>query len=276
MSRKAIAIVVILVWVAGLGLISRRDKNRTLDEKLAEVGLRVSPDAFYYTLQQNGNVVGVASSTIDTSNTRVVVTDLVRGKFPTGKDTMRVETRTEARFTRGMRLRDLLIAASGDISPVTIRGVMQEGEDKTLRLTTEAKGERPVTQEHAASRPIFLPTSVALPLMLKGAPKIGDSIVVSLFDPLSRTLKDVAVKVQADSLFLVADSAILDSATHRWVKAHQDSVRGWRITGRNSSLTAWVDAAGRLIAGSEPGGVSMMRTAFELSFANWKIDETKK
>jgi hypothetical protein len=60
------------------------------------------------------------------------------------------------------------------------------------------------------------------------------------------------------------------------VKAHQDSLRGWRITDRRSPITVWVDAAGRLIAASEPGGISMIRTAFEMAFANWKIDETAR
>ena len=88
--------------------------------------------------------------------------------------------------------------------------------------------------------------------------------------------KSVTLKLEADSLFLVADSASFDSTTNHWVKAHQDSVRGWRITHRGSPITAWVDKAGRLIAASEPGGITMVRTAFEIAFANWKLDETAR
>lgn len=274
MSRKVVAILVILVWVTGLAFIYRRQSNRTLDQQLAEVGLRISPASFYYTLQQNGNVVGVASSTIDTSKTRVIITDLVRGKFPAGKDTLKVEARSDARFTRGMRLRDFVMNAAGDLAPFTLRGVMQEGEEKTLRLTTEAQGERPLTQESIADAPLFTPSALALPLMLSREPKIGDSIRVAMFDPLSRQVRTVTTKIEADSLFLVADSAMRDPSSGRWVKAHQDSLRGWRITGRDAPVTAWVDASGRLIAGSEPGGVSIMRTAFEIAFGNWHIDNS--
>jgi hypothetical protein len=271
-SRKVVAIAVLLIWATGLALIYRRQSNRTPDQQLAEVGLRVSPEAFYYTLTQNGRNVGVVASAIDTSKTRVVFTDLVRGKFPTGTDTLRIEARAEARYTRGMRLRDFVLRTAGDLSPFTLRGVMQEGEEKTLSLTVDAEGERPITQEMLADRPLFTPTAAALPLMLTRSPKVGDSVVVAMFDPMARSIRNVTLHIEADSLFLIADSASLDSTSHHWVKAHQDSLRGYRITGKNAPVTAWVDAAGRLIAGSEPGGVTLTRTAFELAFENWRID----
>ncbi|HEU4879448.1 MAG TPA: hypothetical protein VFT21_08345 [Gemmatimonadaceae bacterium] len=276
MSRKTIGLIVILVWVAGLGLLYQRSAHRTLEQQLTEVGMRVSPETFYYSLEQNGHPVGVASSAVDTSKTRVIAADLVRGRFPVGPDTLRIEARSEARFTRGMRLRDFILRADGDITPFLMRGVMQEGEEKTMRLTTETKGEKPITQEAIAEAPVFVPTIAPLPLMLRRTPKIGDSVRVSMFDPMSRTLKSTTMRIQADSLFLVADSATFDSTSNHWVKAHQDSLRGWRITDRSSPITVWVDAAGRVIAASEPGGISMIRTAFEIAFANWKIDETAR
>lgn len=265
-----------LVWVAGLGFLYNRTSHRTLAQRLTEVGMRVSPQTFYYSLEQNGNQVGVASSSVDTMKTRVIAGDLVRGRFPVGNDTLRVEARSEARFTRGMRLSDFVVRADGDLQPFMLRGVMQEGEDKTLRVTTEAKGARPITQESIAEAPVFLPTVSPLPLMLTTTPKIGDSVKVAMFDPVSRELKNVTLRIQADSLFLIADSATFDSTANQWVKVHQDSVRGWRITDAKSPITAWVDNAGRLIAASEPGGISMIRTAFEIAFANWNIREKER
>lgn len=276
MSRKAIGLLVLLVWVAGLGFLYNRTTHRTLAQRLTEVGMRVSPETFYYTLEQNGHQVGVASSAIDTSKTRVIASDLVRGRFSIGNDTLRVEGRSEARFTRGMRLRDFIIRADGDLTPFMLRGVMQDGEEKTLRLTTETKGARPVTKETVAEAPVFIPTISPLPLMLTRAPKIGDSVKVALFDPVSRGLKNVTLHIQADSLFLIADSAAFDSTSNRWFKVRQNSLRGWRITDRHSPVTAWVDAAGRLIAASEPGGVTMTRTAFEIAFANWMLSEKQR
>ena len=276
MRRRTIGLLVIFVWVAGLGLLYNRTTHRTLEQHLTEVGMRVAPETFYYTLHQNGAQVGVAASAIDTSKTRVVSSDLVRGRFPAGKDTMRVEARSEARFTRGMRLRDFVIRTTGDLGPFVVRGVMQEGEEKTLRVTTETKGQRPITQESIAQAPVFVPTMAPLPLLLANEPKLGDTVRVAMFDPVSRGIRNVTLKLEADSLFLLADSASFDSTSNRWVKARQDSVRGWRITHRGSPVTAWVDKAGRLIAASEPGGITMVRTAFELAFTNWKLDEAAR
>ena len=276
MRRRTIGVLVIVVWVAGLGFLYNRTSHRTLAQRLTEVGMRVSPETFYYTLEQGGKQVGVAFSAIDTSKTKIVSSDLVRGRFAVGNDTLRVEARSEARFSRGMRLSDFIIRASGDLAPFLLRGVMQEGEQQTLRVTTEQKGSRPITQEAIADAPVFPPTMAPLPLLLSQNPKPGDSVRIAMFDPMSRNLKDVTLRIEADSLFLIADSATFDSTTNHWVKARQDSVRGWRITHRGSPFTAWVDRAGRLIAASEPGGITMIRTAFEIAFANWNLGEKER
>jgi hypothetical protein len=270
-TRRVIAVVVIAAWIAGLALLYNRTTNRTPEQALAEAGMRVSPNTYYYIVEQGGNQVGAASSALDTTNSRIVATDFVRGEIPVGDDVLRMEARSEARFTRGLRLRDFVVRAVGDLTPFMIRGVIQEGEDKTLRVTVENQGEEQITLEHAISLPAFIPTVAPVPLMLRGTPEIGDSIRVALFDPVTRNVKEVTMRIESDSLFLLADSAHMDQATGRWVRARQDSARGWRITGKNSPLTAWVDADGRLIAASEPGGISLVRTAYEIAFENWRL-----
>ena len=272
MTRRVIAIVIIAVWAVGLALLYNRNNNRTPEQALAEAGMRVSPATYYYILEQGGLQVGAASSALDTTNSRIVATDFVRGEIPVGNDVLRMEARSEARFTRGLRLRDFVIRASGDLTPFMLRGVIQEGEEKTLRVTVENPGEDPITLEHAVSLPVFIPTVSPVPLMLRGNPKIGDSVRVAMFDPVSRNVREVTLRVERDSLFLLADSAHIDSTTKRWVKARQDSLRGWRITSPNAPLTAWVDSEGRLIAASEPGGISLVRTSFEIAFENWRLD----
>lgn len=272
MKRNTIAITIIAIWIVGLAFLYRRNTTSTPEQALAEMGMRISPATYYYTLLQGDKQIGAASSSIDTSKTRVIATDFVRGQIPVGPDVLRMEARSQARFTRGMRLRDFIVQAVGDMTPFVIRGVMQEGEEKTLRITAENKGQRPITTEAVALTPVFVPSMSGLPLMLTRNPKIGDTARVAIYDPVARALHEVTLRVEADSLFLVADSASLDSTSGRWVKARQDSMRGWRITGKSAPLTAWVDASGRVIAASEPGGITMVRTAFEIAFENWRLD----
>ena len=271
MTRRVIAIAVIAAWAAGLALLYNRTTNRTPEQELVQAGMRVSPTTYYYIVEQGGKQVGAASSAIDTTNSRVIATDFVRGEIPVGDDVLRMEARSEARFTRGLRLRDFVIRAVGDLTPFMLRGVIQEGEDKTLRVTVESQDEDPITLEHAVTYPVFTPTVAPVPLMLRGTPKIGDSIRVALFDPMTRKLNEVTMTVERDSLFLFADSAHIDQGTGRWVKARQASAQGWLITGPSSPFTAWVDADGRLLAASEPGGITLVRTAFEIAFENWRL-----
>jgi len=221
-----------------------------------------------------GAQVGVASSSVDTTKQRIVSVDFLRGAFPVGNKTVKVEARSEARFTRGMRLRDFVVQVIGDLTPFTLRGVMQEGEDKTLRMTMLDGRRKPLTNESVQQKPVFISSVAPILLMLKGEPKTGDSIAVAVFDPMTREVRPMTLRIQRDSLFLVPDSAALDSTSGRWVKAHQSSVRGWLIGGNPSAPTAWVDISGRLIAAVEPTGLTLSRTTFELSFANFRLDHS--
>jgi hypothetical protein len=275
-SRKIIGIAVITLWLVGLGLLYKRNGTHGPEQNLAQAAMRVSPDTYYYLLEQSGVQVGAASSTVDTTKDRIISVDFLRGAIPVGNNVLKLEARSEARFTRGLRLRDFVIRAVGDLTPFTLRGVMQEGEDKTLRVTATNDKGKPITQESVPQLPVFVPTMAPLPLMLKGEPKVGDSISVAIFNPVSRTVQPATLKILADSLFLVPDSASLDSATGKWVKIRQASIRGWRLGGKNAPVTAWVDASGRLLAANEPGGISLSRTTFEMSFGNWKIDHSPK
>ncbi len=276
MNRKFIGLAVVALWVIGLVFLYRRNSNHSPEQLLVQAGLRISPNTYYYTVQQSGSQVGAASSTVDTTKDRIVTVDFVRGAIPVGKEVLKLEARSDARFTRGMRLRDFVIRSVGDLTSFTLRGVIQEGEDKTLRVTTTDGRNKPVTREILPTLPVFVPTVAPLPLMLKADPKIGDSITVAIFNPLSRSVDSASLRIEADSLFLVPDSAALDSASGRWMKAHQTSVKGWKIGGKNAPLTVWVDVSGRLLWATEPGGISLSRTTYEMSFVNWKRDHLTK
>ena len=145
MNRKVIGIAVVVLWVAGLLFLYKRNGTHSPQESLVQAGMRVSPEVYYYSVQKAGAQVGVASSSVDTTKQRIVAVDFLRGAIPVGEKTVKVEARSEARFTRGMRLRDFVVKAIGDMTPFTVRGVMQEGEDKTLRVTTTDGRRKPVT-----------------------------------------------------------------------------------------------------------------------------------
>jgi len=69
---------------------------------------------------------------------------------------------------------------------------------------------------------------------------------------------------------VLPDSASFDAVGRRWVAAHQDSVRAWRIEEENGGrLTGWIDGSGRMVQADPIPGMRMSRTAYELAYSNW-------
>jgi hypothetical protein len=147
-----------------------------------------------------------------------------------------------------------------------------EGKSRTLQITTQTPKRHARTEEYEVAGLIFLPTVAPIPMMLGKSHEQGVSLPVGIFDPMSRTIRNVNLKIERDSLFTVTDSASLDSATAHWVSAHTDTIRGWLVSGDVPTVTAWVDESGRMISASEPGGISLSRTAFEIAFENFRLE----
>lgn len=273
MTRRSITFAILGLWLAGLALLYRRSTSQSPEQSLLEAGLLVSPATYYYRVEQAGAQVGAASSAIDTTTAQLTATDFIRAAVPAGRDTFRMQARSEAHFSRGLALRDFILKVEGDLAPFLLRGVMQgEGKARTLQLTTETPKRRPTTQEYDVAGLMFIPTVAPLPLLLNKSRKPGAVLNMGIFEPMSKVIRNVNLKVERDSLFTVTDSASRDSTTGRWVSAHQDTVRGWLISGDVPLITAWVDESGRLIAASEPGGISLSRTAFEIAFDNFRLE----
>lgn len=235
--------------------------------------MRVSPATYYYRVDQGGSQIGAASSALDTTTAQLVATDFIRLAVPARGDTFRVQARAESRYTRALALRDFIMKVEGDLAPFLLRGVVQgEGKSRALQLTTETPRRHPTTKEYDVAGLLFMPTVAPLPLMLAKAHEAGAKMAVGIFDPLSRSVKNVDLKIEKDSLFTLTDSASLDSASGRWVAAHQDTVRGWLISGDVPFVIVWVDESGRMISARESGGISVSRTSFEIAFENWRLD----
>jgi hypothetical protein len=104
--------------------------------------------------------------------------------------------------------------------------------------------------------------------MLSAKPEIGRRQTVSLFDPMTRTVIRPTLRIRAESLFTVVDSARTDQSGS-WVVAHRDTIRAWQVEGAPYGLVAWVDADGRVVT-AQAGTLSATRTAFEIAFKNSK------
>ena len=58
---------IVVLWIGGLMMMGRRNANTSEAQLLAEVALRLQPATFYYIVERDGQQIGAASSSVDTS-----------------------------------------------------------------------------------------------------------------------------------------------------------------------------------------------------------------
>lgn len=267
MSRRAlVGVAVIVLWAVGLGLLVRREFFRPDAERMALAGLRVAPGASYYAVERAGRTVGWASSTVDTTAGEIVIEDRLVSEPAAAA---RTDVRASVSLSRAMLPRRFMLRVQAPAMPLVVSGVVRS--DTTLELLVSADG-APATPQIVPTRGRVYPaTAVPLLVALGEQRRVGGRVAVTLFDPTAMSARDAVLRVTAESLFTVSDSARFDDGAGRWVSAHQDTVRAWRVQAEGSAaLAGWVDAQGRMVEATYPGGYVLRRTSFEEATENWR------
>ena len=91
MNRKGLAVFILVAWVAGLGLLVRREFFREASAIIAEAAMRISPSATYFIVEQDGRQIGFASTSIDTTVTSIEVLDYFVADLPVAGQTFRAK-----------------------------------------------------------------------------------------------------------------------------------------------------------------------------------------
>jgi hypothetical protein len=257
---------IVALWLGGLMMMRRRNANRSEAQQLAEVALRLQPATFYYVVERNGQQIGAASSSVDTSAKMLLSEEYFVGDYPPpgGKPAERTSARWQTRLTRAFRLATFTIDVARTTRPFSIHSSV--AEDTSLFIAG-IKTKRPQAR-YTFTPPLFTPSLAPVAFMLGGSHEIGRKKTISVFDPTTRTVIRPELAIRAESLFTVVDSAAFDKSGS-WAPAHRDTVRAWRIEGAPHGLTAWVDSEGRVVTAAA-GDLSATRTAFEIAFKNPK------
>lgn len=271
MKGRALAgLAVLVAWIAGLGMLVRREYFRPHIDRLAEAALRVQPGAVFYAVMQGDEQIGFASSTIDTALTNIEQRDYLVADIPIGGRMHRATARTNIILTRTLRVRSFDVAMDADSTPVNIKG--QVLGDTLLELVTAAGiGVAGDTQRVSISGPILLPTLAPLAVALEAEPEVGKRYTLPVFDPATMASQDVRVEVRAETLFVVNDSSVFDSTSMRWTGVRPDTVRAWQLVSENGSgIGGWVDQQGRIVASTQMG-FRLERRPYEVAFENWRL-----
>jgi hypothetical protein len=270
-GRVLAAVAILLAWIGGMGMLVRREFFRPHIERLAEAALRVNPGAVFYAVMQGDKQVGFASSTIDTSAAQIEQRDYLVADIPVGGTLHRATARTNVTLTRTLRVRTFDVALEADQGPVRVQGTV-DGDTLMRLIVGVGTKAAPETASVKLNGPILLPTLAPLAIALEEKPRVGKSYVLPLFDAASLAPKDVRIDVRAESLFVVNDSSVLDSATGRWRPVLPDTVRAWHIVAEGGTgVGGWVDELGRLVASSQMG-FRLERRPYEVAFENWRLE----
>lgn len=267
--RGVVAAVLLVLWAVALSALVRRDVLRTPAQAYAELALRVNPGNVFYAVEQDGTPIGYASSTIDTVADGITFRDELVADVHVAGTTQRAVARTDIKLSRGFALRTFALDVDAAGSPMRITG-RAEGDTAIVYVVSGAVSPAD-SQRIAVDGPILVPTLLPLATILRATPKVGRSATFRAFDPGTMGQRDVTLRILAESLFVVDDSARFDTGRGRWVSALADTVRAWQVGGQDGGFAGWVDAQGRVVESRQAGGLTLRRVAYEMAFENWRI-----
>ncbi len=275
MTRRGWAVAILAAWGASLGWLVKRELFRTTGARLAEAALAIPPGAMFYRLDLGGQQVGFASSTVDTLPSAIRVQDVLVLDVPALGRLHRSTARSTAILSRTLRLQTVAADFDGDAGRFAAHGEVVG--DTVLRITLVSSGDSQTTRVRL-TRPIVLPTLLPLRLAFGGELKPGNTYSIRVFDPLLLAERDVVVRIAAESTLVVPDSADYDSTAMAWVPVHFDTLRAFRIEqeANGLSMSAWIDAQGRVVRATSPAGFTMEQSAFEIAYENFRHRDTAR
>lgn len=264
-TRSFAAVAVVAAWGAGIAVFARREMQRDAGDRLAAVAVRVSPGAEYHRIERNGVHTGFASTTIDTVPGGLQISTYVVTNEERQGSPRRVTVQRVVRASRALRLLSLRETVSGGGTLVTREA--RPVSDSLLRVVTAAGTSRDsIDLRHAA--PLLVPEMIQLVAVLGGPEERSTWSVLDLRSGAGR-IEQLEVRVRAESVFAVVDSAAWDGEVRRWRGVHTDSVPAWHVTTSDGSYDLWVDELGWKVMSRDETGM-LRRTAYELAFENWR------
>jgi len=270
--RGALAIAILLAWLGGLGVLARREFVVSAPQRLAEMALRLSPGATFYVVEQGGVQIGFASNTIDTTSAGIDVVDYFVADLPIAGTTRRASARSVVKLSRALALNSFDVQVESPDAPMRAGG-RTSGDTAIVFAISTKSDEKPDSQRIAVQGPVYLPALVPLVVALGETPKVGKSYALPTFNPTTMSQSTMRLAIRAESVFTLVDSAKFDDAKGLWVTALTDTVRAWRVEPEASAggFSGWVDAQGRVVQSTQPGGITLRRMAYEVAFENWRI-----
>ncbi|HEX7918425.1 MAG TPA: transglutaminase-like domain-containing protein, partial [Gemmatimonadales bacterium] len=272
MSRRLLAILILVAWVGALGWLGQREfarRGRTVDAGRQAV----SPGAAYYRVELPDGLVGYELLQVDTlaaTDTTPPLVLLQHRLLIAGGDAphqARYEILTNAWLTTDLRLRRAN-TLRGEPDGVTEWRLRVNGD--TLRTTFIVAADTSETALVLDTIPVPV-EAVPLWLATYARPRPGRAASVAAIDLSTLARRRETWTATAESTFTVPDSVIrLGKDSFRI--ASVDTVQAWRLsaTDRSVQVHQWLDENGFPIRRWTGGGLRFERDAFEFAITAWR------
>ncbi|HOX20894.1 MAG TPA: transglutaminase-like domain-containing protein [Gemmatimonadales bacterium] len=253
-------------WVFALGwLVLREYRPAPGEESSATTTVRLPPTTTFYALEAGDAQVGFRSVSTDTLANGIRVTSRFDADVPLPVVPRRVLTTTEALYDRGLGLVGFTTSVSGEGGQQSLAATMQG--DSVLTVVITGRGQpRPDTVEVRLPAGVLLPDAVPIRLASRAGLKTGTTTSVAVLDPVELTVGVWDIRIGAESTIVVADSAVMDSASGRWAPAGLDTLRALRAdwVEYGMPVRAWIDIGGAVIEKETPLGLAERRGPYEV------------
>jgi len=264
-DRRTAARLVLVGWAASLGWLARREFSTD------EATIRLNPEAHFYAVKAGRYQIGYASITVDTVLTGFRLSEVLALDVPTGDSVRRVTRRTDVSLSRSLRLIgfDRTVMGGGLFEQFT----GQVEGDSVLAMAKREGRDQP-SQRWRVRLPgdVVLPQVLPYRLAFGKRLEVGRIVEANVLELATGTVNKVAFTATTDSMFVVADSAIEQRLTKRWMAVRYDTVRAFRIEHEaiGAPVVSWVDEHGGLVMSEAALGIRLERSAFELVSVNYR------
>ena len=259
----------ILLWVGALGWHVRREYFRAEAVVLAEGAQSLSAATYFYTVRMNDQVIGLATSRLDTVPDGFLFEDVLRLELPAMQSQSPAVVRTRARLGNALQLLEFQFRLESEIGDFRVTG--EARSDSMLELRLSAGTEDQVT-ELPVDRSLTLPVALPLRMAASGRLDVGEVYTARVFDPSSMSDRQVTVEVTGRDMLQVPDSIVFNATREDWTVWGHDTIPVWVVEERfgGVAVTSWLDNDGRLVKAESPMGFTLERTQYELAEQAWE------
>lgn len=264
MSRRVVGTLIVVFWLAMVGVQVQREYFQPELTRLAEAAMSLNPGVSFYTLSMGDRTVGQATSRLDTVPGGFELEDFMSLELPALGQTGTAVARTTVQLSEALVMQSFSFTMDSQVGRFRADGRVVG--DTLLQVTIDSQGSTQTVEYRLAQPPVFSAV-VPIRVAMGGELEVGRTVTLPVFDPSSLSTRNVQVRILEQDSMVVPDSVALDDATGRWSVAGQDTVAVWRIAEvfGGVSVESWIDEDGRIIRASSPLGFSMEKTEYELA-----------